>query len=333
MPPGLDRQEEAAADTGHELLARSRGLVYAVAGLLFAVAVVLAALRVGERAGRLSDWQALVLGVTQGASELLPISSSGHLILVPWLANWHYLEEHPVFNKTFDVSLHLGTLVAVVVYFWSDVVRYTLAWLRSVRARAIRDSDERLAWAIAIATVPAALVGALGENTIDEHLGQPWQIAFFLAFFAVLLWVADRSIQRGNLAQLRLPTAVAVGLSQVLALMPGVSRSGITITAGRFAKLDRDAAARFSFLLLIPIVLGAVLYKGLKHIVLDPLPPGSTGPFLVGTIASAAVGLVAIDLLLGYVRRHSYLPFVLYRLVIAALIVIVIASGWRGSSF
>ena len=295
--------------------------------------MLLAALRVGEEPGRLSDWQAFVLGITQGASELLPISSSGHLILVPWLANWHYLEENPVFNKTFDVSLHLGTLVAVVVYFWNDVVRYTIAWFRSVRARAIRNSDERLAWAIAIATVPAAIVGALGEDAIDRHLGEPWQIAFFLAFFAILLWVADRSAQRFRLAMLRLPTAVAVGISQVLALMPGVSRSGITITAGRFARLDRDAAARFSFLLLIPIVLGAVLYKGVKHVLLDPLPPGSTGPFIVGTIASAAVGLVAIDLLLGYVRKHSYLPFVIYRLVIAALIVIVIAAGWRDSSF
>ncbi len=320
-------------DTGRALIVRSQGLVYGIAGALLGLALVLAALRVGERPGRLSDWQALVLGVTQGASELLPISSSGHLILVPWIANWHYLELHPVFNKTFDVSLHLGTLVAVVAYFWGDVVRYTLAWLRSVRARAIRDSDERLAWAIAIATVPAALVGALGEETIDNHLGQPWQIAFFLAFFAVLLWVADHSAQRGDLDRLRLPTAVAIGISQILALMPGVSRSGITITTGRFAKLDRDAAARFSFLLLIPIVLGAVLYKGLKHVVLNPLPAGSAGPFIVGTLAAAAVGLVAIDLLLGYVRRHSYLPFVIYRLVLAALIVIVIASGWRGSTF
>ena len=134
---------------------------------------MLAALRVGEEPGRLSDWQAFVLGVTQGASELLPISSSGHLILVPWLANWHYLEENPVFNKTFDVSLHLGTLVAVVVYFWNDVVRYTAAWFRSVRARAIRNSDERLSWAIAIATVPAAIVGAAGEDAIDNHLGEP----------------------------------------------------------------------------------------------------------------------------------------------------------------
>jgi undecaprenyl-diphosphatase len=326
-------EQDAVADTGRRLIARSRGVVYAVAGALFVLAVVLAALRIGEKPGRLSDWQAFVLGVTQGATELLPISSSGHLILVPWLANWHYLEENADFNKTFDVSLHLGTLVAVVVYFWNDVVRYTLAWVRSVGARAIRDADERLAWAIAIATVPAAIVGALGEDAIDRHLGEPWQIAIFLAFFAILLWVADRSPQRFRLTQLRLPTSVAVGISQILALMPGVSRSGITITAGRFARLDRDAAARFSFLLLIPIVLGAVLYKGVKHVLLDPLPAGSAGPFLVGTIASAAVGLVAIDLLLGYVRRHSYLPFVLYRLVIAALIVLVIAAGWRGSTF
>ena len=333
MAPDPEAPEhDAVADTGRALIARSRGVIYAVAGALLLVAVVLAAFRVGERPGRLSDWQAFVLGVTQGASELLPISSSGHLILVPWLANWHYLEENPVFNKTFDVSLHLGTLVAVVVYFWNDVVRYTVAWFRSVRALAIRNADERVSWAIAIATVPAAIVGALGEDAIDNHLGEPWQIAFFLAFFACLLWVADRSAQRGKLSTLRLPTAVAVGVSQILALMPGVSRSGITITAGRFAHLDRDAAARFSFLLLIPIVLGAVLYKGLKHVVLDPLPAGSAGPFIVGTIASAAVGLVAIDLLLGYVRRHSYLPFVIYRLVIAALIVIAIATGWRGST-
>jgi undecaprenyl-diphosphatase len=115
--------------------------------------------------------------------------------------------------------------------------------------------------------------------------------------------------------------------------MPGVSRSGITITTGRFAGLTRDAAARFSFLLLIPIVFGAVLYKGLKHVVLNPLPPGSTGPFVVGTIASAAVGLVAIDVLLGYVRRRDYSPFVLYRLAVAVFIVVVIVSGWRGADF
>src|SRR6478752_10012478 len=124
-----------------------------------------------------------------------------------------------------------------------------------------------------------------------------------------------------------------IGTSQILALMPGVSRSGITITTGRFARLNRDAAARFAFLLLIPIVFGAVVYKGLKHVVLNPLPTGSTGPFIVGTLAAAAVGLVAIDLLLGYVRRHDYTPFVIYRLLLAAAIVIVIVSGARSATF
>ncbi len=307
--------------------------VYPIAFLLLVVAVVLAAFRVGERAGRLSDWQALVLGITQGLTELLPISSSGHLILVPWIADWRYLEAHPDFNKTFDVALHLGTLVAVVAYFWADVVRYVGAWIASVRRRSVTTPDERLAWGVFFATIPAALAGAAGEDTIENHLGQPWQIAIFLAVFGVLLWVADRRPQRRSLDGLGVGTAFAIGVSQILALMPGVSRSGITITTGRFGGLDRDAAARFSFLLLIPIVFGAVAYKGVKHVVLESLPAGSTGPFVVGTLAAAAVGLVAIDLLLGYVRRRDYSPFVLYRLLVAAAILIVIATDVRSATF
>jgi undecaprenyl-diphosphatase len=312
---------------------RGRRLVYVVAAGLMLLAVVLAALRVGEKPGRLSDWQALILGITQGATELLPISSSGHLILVPWIANWRYLEEHADFNKTFDVALHLGTLVAVVAYFWADLVSYVKAWLASVRARAIRTNHERLAWAVFFATIPAALAGAAGESAIEDHLGQPWQIAIFLAVFGVLLWAADRRSERQDVDDLSMKGAFAIGVSQILALMPGVSRSGITITTGRFAGLTRDAAARFSFLLLIPIVLGAVLYKGLKHVVLNPLPAGSTGPCIVGTIAAAAVGRVASDVLLGYVRRRDYSPFVVYRLAAALAIVLIIASGWRDSTF
>jgi len=326
-------EREAVADPRRSLTFRSRGLVYGLAGALFLLSVILAALRVGERAGRLSDWQALALGVTQGASELLPISSSGHLILVPWLADWRYLENHQDFNKTFDVALHLGTLVAVVAYFWADVVRYVAAFLAFAKRREIRTDDERLAVGIAIATIPAAIVGALGESAIEDHLGKPWQIAIFLAVFGVLLWIADQRPESATLQDLGLGRSIAIGVSQILALMPGVSRSGITITTGRFSGLTRDAAARFSFLLLIPIVLGAVVYKGLKHVVLNPLPAGSTGPFVVGTIAAAAVGLVAIDVLLGYVRRHDYSPFVIYRLAVAAFIVIVIAAGWRSASF
>jgi len=326
-------REAAPAAAAPESRRASTWTVWGIALGLFAIAVVLAALRVGERPGRLSDWQALVLGVTQGLTELLPISSSGHLILVPWIADWRYLETHQSFNKTFDVALHLGTLVAVVAYFWNDIVRYVRAWFHSVARRSVKTPDERLAWGVFFATIPAALAGAAGEETIESHLGQPWQIAVFLAVFGVLLWIADRRPQRRGLAGLGIGTAFAIGVTQILALMPGVSRSGITITSGRFSGLERDAAARFSFLLLVPVVFGAVLYKGVKHVLLESLPPGSTGPFIVGTLAAAAVGLIAIDLLLGYVRRHDYTPFVIYRLLLAAAIVLVIVSGARSATF
>jgi undecaprenyl-diphosphatase len=307
--------------------------VYGIAAILFAIAVVLAALRVGEEAGRLSDWQALVLGIVQGATELLPISSSGHLILVPWVADWHYLEAHDSFNQTFDVALHLGTLVAVIVYFWSDLIRYIVAWGRSIKRRRIETADERISWAIAAATVPAAIAGAAGESVIEKHLGEPWQIAIVISVFAVVLWFADRLPERRHLGDVTVKSGFLIGVAQVLALIPGVSRSGITITAARAWKLDRDAAARFSFLLLVPVVLGAVLYKGLKDVAFGSLPSGSEGPFLVGTLASVAVGLAAIQILLDYVRRHNYTAFVIYRLVLAAVIVIVIVSGARDSTF
>jgi undecaprenyl-diphosphatase len=311
---------------------RGRG-IYVVAVATILLAFVLAALGVGEEAGKLSDWQAFVLGLVQGFTELLPISSSGHLILVPWLGDWTYLKEHEDFNKTFDVALHLGTLVAVVVYFWRDIVRLTIAWFRSVGRRAIETDEERVAWVVFVATIPAAIVGALGEDAIEEHLGEPYQIAIFLAVGAVLLYLADRRPQRLDLPDLGLKTKLAVGAAQALALAPGVSRSGITITAGRFLELSRDAAARLSFFLLVPIVFGAVLYKGLKHVVFGSLPGGWGGPFLVGTIAAAGSGLLAIDLLLGYVRRHDYTPFVVYRLLVAAAILIIIATGARDATF
>jgi undecaprenyl-diphosphatase len=324
----------ATAVTAAESRRRLRPkLVYGVAAFLLLIAAILAAADVGEKAGRLSDWQAFVLGLTQGLTELLPISSSGHLILVPWIANWHYLEAHPSFNKTFDVALHLGTLVAVVAYFWEDVVRYLRAWFHSIRRRSVTTVDERISWWIFAATIPAALAGAVGEESIESHLGQPYQIAIFLAVFGILLWFADRLPQERRIGQLGFWPAFVIGVSQILALMPGVSRSGITITMGRFYRLDRDAAARFAFLLLIPIVFGAVVYKGIKHVLLQSLPAGSVGPFVVGTLAAAAVGLVAIDLLLGYVRRHDYTPFVIYRLVLAGAILLVIASGWRSAQF
>ena len=297
------------------------------------LAVVLAAMRVGEEPGALSNWQALVLGLVQGATELLPVSSSGHLILVPWLGDWTYLREHDEFNQTFDVALHFGTLVAVAAYFRHDIVELARAWLRTLRTRRIEAPAERVAWLVAIATVPAAIVGAAGEGLIADHLGEPWQIAIFLAVFGVLLWLADRRPARREMSDLSASTALAIGFAQSLALAPGVSRSGITITAGRLLGLDRDSAARLSFLLLIPIVFGAVVFEGVTNLVLDDLPPGSVGPFLVGTLAAAVSGLAAISALLGYVRRHDYAIFALYRLLAAAVVLLLIASGARPAGF
>jgi undecaprenyl-diphosphatase len=308
-------------------------VIYPVAAGMIVIATLLAAAGFGERAAGLSDWQALALGAVQGVTELLPISSSGHLILVPWLADWHYLEAHPDFNKTFDVALHLGTLIAVAAYFWRDLAQYVGAWLSSLRRRKITTAKERIAWSILLATLPAALAGALGEDLIEQRLGQPWQIAILLAAFGVILWFADRLPQQRNIDQLGIVSGFLIGVSQTLALIPGVSRSGITITAGRVGGLDRDSAARFSFLLLIPVVFGAVAYKGLQHVILQPLPPGAVGPFLTGTLAAAGVGLVAIDLLLSYVRKHDYTPFALYRVVIAAFVLVIIATGIRSAGF
>jgi undecaprenyl-diphosphatase len=312
---------------------RRRAIVYGSAVALLAVALVLALAGVGEEPGRLSNLQAYALGVVQGLTELLPISSSGHLILVPWLADWRYLEENPDFNKTFDVALHLGTLVAVVAYFWDDVVRFVAGWARSVGKRAVTTADEKIAWLIFVATIPAALAGALGAEVIERHLGHPWQIAINLAVFAVLLWVADRSAQDRRLEDVGVGAAFGIGVAQALSLMPGVSRSGVTITAARALRIDRDSAARLSFFLLIPVVFGAVLYKGLSDVVFGDLPSGSIGPFVVGTIAAAGSGLIAIDLLLGYVRRNDYSLFVLYRLCAAAAVLVIIAAGMRSATF
>ena len=310
-----------------------RSLVFGVAGVSLAVAAVLTLLGAGDDPAALTDGQAFVLGVVQGLTELLPISSSGHLILVPWIADWTYLEQNDRFNQTFDVALHLGTLAAVAAYFWRDIVRLVRAWIHSVGARRIESADERIAWFVLVATIPAGVIGLLGEDAIADHLGEPWQILILLAAGAVLLWLADRSPQSRAMGDLGLGHAVAMGFAQALALAPGVSRSGITITAGRFLKLDRDSAARFSFYLLLPTVLGAVLLKGVKDVVFGDLPDGWTGPFVVGTLAALGSGLLAIEWLLGYVRRHTYGVFVVYRIVVAALVLIAIVSGVRDATF
>jgi undecaprenyl-diphosphatase len=280
----------------------------------------------------MSNLEALLLGVVQGLTEFLPISSSGHLIVVPWLQDYTFLTEDEAFNKTFDVALHAGTLIAAVAFFRREVLRLVAGFVAAVRKRAIETSEERLAVAIAIGTVPAVIAGGLASDFIDEHLGEPWMIAVQLIFFGALLDWADRRPQRRPLRRSNLRDGIWIGIAQVLALAPGTSRSGITITTARALGLDRDAAARFSFLLLIPIVAGATLFKGVGA-VHDGLPPGVAGPMVVGAIAAAISGYAAIVFLLRLVRTASYRPFVIYRYAAGIAILLVIATGFRPATF
>jgi undecaprenyl-diphosphatase len=280
----------------------------------------------------MSNLEALLLGVVQGLTEFLPISSSGHLIVVPWLQDYTFLLEHPEFNKTFDVALHAGTLIAAIAFFRKEVVALIRGFVVVVRQRSIESDDQRLSVAIAIGTVPAVIAGGIGSDFIDNHLGEPWMIAIQLIVFGALLGYADRRPQRRPLQGTRLRDGWYIGLAQVLALAPGTSRSGITITAARWLGLDRDGAARFSFLLLIPIVAGATVFKGISA-VKDGLPDGVAGPMIVGTLAAAVSGYFAISFLLRLVRTSSYRPFVYYRYVAGVAILLIIASGLRPATF
>ncbi|HEY6695022.1 MAG TPA: undecaprenyl-diphosphate phosphatase, partial [Solirubrobacteraceae bacterium] len=172
-------------------------------------------------------FQSIVLGIVQGLTEFLPISSSGHLILVPWLQDYTFLENNEAFNKTFDVALHAGTLVAAISYFRHDVATYLRAFFRTLRTRAIQTIDERVAWAIAVGTVPAVIAGGLGSSFIEDHLGEPWMIGIQLIVFGALLGWADRLPEVRRVDGLTLRDGLYVGLAQVLALAPGTSRSGI----------------------------------------------------------------------------------------------------------
>jgi len=280
----------------------------------------------------MSELEALLLGIVQGLTEFLPISSSGHLILVPWLQDYTFLLNHPHFNKTFDVALHVGTLAAAIAYFRYEVVGLTRGFIEVVRRRAIETPVQRLSVAIAVGTIPAALAGGIGASFFEDTLGEPWMVALQLIFFGALLLYADRLPQRRSLEGSTIRDGWYIGLAQVLALAPGTSRSGITITAARYLGLDRDSAARFSFLLLIPVVAGAALYKGASAIH-EGLPSGVAGPMIVGTLAAAISGYLAIAFLLRLVRTSSYAPFVYFRYAVGVFVLLVIATGLRPATF
>ncbi|MFT3852918.1 MAG: undecaprenyl-diphosphate phosphatase [Ilumatobacteraceae bacterium] len=271
---------------------------------------------------------AIVLGLVQGLTEFLPISSSGHLILVPWLFGWHDFGDAAV-EKAFDVALHIGTLVAMVAYFRRDLSVYVRAGVETALHRdrpATRDG--KLAWLLLLSSIPAAIAGALFSDAITDHLGKPVIIAVSLIVGGLLLGWADRAAGRRKLDDYGLRDSLTIGAAQVLALNPGTSRSGITITAGRFVGLDRDAAARASFLMAVPVTLGAIVFEMAK-LVKDGIPSGLGWPMTVGIVTSGVSGLLAVWGLMRFVRTHSFRPFVVYRVIAGMAVLIVAATSFR----
>jgi undecaprenyl-diphosphatase len=260
--------------------------------------------------------QAIVLAVVQGLSEFLPISSSGHLVLVPHFLGWADQ------GLAFDVAVHVGTLLAVLLYFRRQIGTMVTGWFGSVLHRR-HTRDSRLAWQLLVATIPVGLVGLLFDDFIEANLRNPAFVAGTLSFFGLLMYAADRFGKRTlDEFDLSWPQAMLIGCAQALALMPGTSRSGVTMTAGLSLGLTRSAAARFSFLLAVPGIAAAGAYEGLKLVTSGE--PVAWLPMIVGLVFAAATGVACIHFLIRFIEKIGLLPFTIYRLILAGVIVAVL---------
>ncbi|MEO8230034.1 MAG: undecaprenyl-diphosphatase UppP [Chloroflexota bacterium] len=269
--------------------------------------------------------QALVMGIVQGLTEFLPISSSGHLILVPYLFGW---KDPFITSLAFSVMLHMGTLVALLAYFWRDWLVLVPAGLATLRDRSFQgDPDRRLAWLIAITTIPAVIVGPILNDRLETALRSEGIVAVTLVIGGAILWLADRWGRKvRDASQLTFVQAFAIGVAQAIALIPGISRSGISISAGLFLGLTRESAARFSFLMATPITAAAGAYE-IVQLVRGEAGSGFTaGQLVVGMVAALVSGFAAIHLLLRYLRTNSLTIFVIYRLLLAAVVIVFFLS-------
>jgi undecaprenyl-diphosphatase len=269
--------------------------------------------------------QALVMGLVQGLTEFLPISSSGHLILVPWLFGW---KDPFIDSVLFTVVLHMGTLLALIVYFWRDWLKLIPAGLAAVRDRSFKgDPDRKMAWLIAVATIPAVLVGPVFDSAFQDLVREPARVALMLCVGAAILWLADRwGSKLREMGSLTFANAFGIGVAQVLALVPGISRSGISISAGLFLGLKREAAARFSFLMATPVVAGAGVWEARKLLTHEAGANPSAHLAVIGFVAAAVAGLLAIHFMLEFLKRQPVTVFVVYRVAAAALVFIVLLS-------
>ncbi len=267
---------------------------------------------------------AILLGVIQALTEFLPVSSSGHLVLAPSLLGGG------ASSLTFDVGLHVGTLSATVIYFWREFWDIATALLRAIARHGANlsrwDWQARLGLWIVLGTIPAVITGALLNSFIEEHVRQPWLVGAFMLGFGLLLGLADRAASRRTGEEhVGASDAVLIGVAQAIALLPGVSRAGITITAARFLGFDRVTATRFSFLLSVPAIAGAAVLTITKAVLHhEPLDPGV---MLAGAITSAVLGAIVIHFLLRYLSTHSLRPFVVYRVVLGLLVIALSLTG------
>ena len=285
--------------------------------------------------------EAIVLGIVQGLTEFLPVSSTAHLALFPWLVTRLGLANWSDPGLTFDVALHAGTLFAILLYFWRTWIQILRAAFGGKVVRFSETSDDRrdltpeeqrrerqLLWYMIAASVPAGLAGALLEKHIETTFRAPALVASMLILVAIVMWLAERAGRfKKPLPQITLGDALTVGALQAIAVIPGVSRSGITIAGGLFRNFTRDAAARFSFLLSTPIIAGAALLKA-HELRKEGLPAGMHAPFLVGILVSAFVGYAAIAWLIRYLQSNSLRVFIVYRIV-AGVAVIALAYIWH----
>jgi undecaprenyl-diphosphatase len=265
---------------------------------------------------------ATVLGAVQGLTEVLPISSSAHLILIPRFLHW------PESGLTFDVALHVGTFIALALYFWRDIVELCFSFFKGVTGRGLHTPAERLPFYIIAGTIPAAIAGKTLEEPIEQIFrSNPLFIAGFLVVFGLILAFADTTgAKRWKMDRITLQSALIIGLAQCLALLPGVSRSGITITAALLIGFNREAAARFSFLLSLPVVAGAAVLK-LGHLVRHGIPATEAAPMAIGIVVSAIFGYLSVAFLLRLVQRASLYPFVWYRLLAGCVTMVFVLLG------
>ena len=271
---------------------------------------------------------AIILGIIQGLTEFLPVSSSAHLILVPWFFGWD-----PE-GLVFDVSLHVGTAIAVIAFFWRDWVMLAREAVKGLLERnPFGNARRKLAWFLVIATIPAGVLGLMFEKAVETKLRSPLVPVFTLAVFGLLLFYAEkRSRQSRDINSYTLTDAILIGLAQAVALIPGVSRSGVTMTAAMLRDSDRTSAARFSFLLSTPVIVGAGLLNALSLFKAANDPAAEIISFAVlftGVAAAAVTGFLCIKFFLRYLARGSFLPFVIYRLLLAAVILVFYFAAYR----